>query len=71
MVRNAGAALMTFLGNLDPILTAGAREGLSGHAFAHSMGNLVLESAIENWFLNGNGGDLMFELAILAAGDSR
>jgi hypothetical protein len=55
---------------LRQIFHLSACPNLADH-LSHSMGNLVLESAIENWFLNGNGGDLMFELAILAAGDSR
>jgi esterase/lipase superfamily enzyme len=33
------------------------------------MGNLALESAVENWFLHGNGNAPLFNVAILAAGD--
>ena len=33
------------------------------------MGNLALEFAVESWFAHGNGKDVMFDQAILAAGD--
>ena len=36
---------------------------------AHSMGNLALESAVENWCLHGNGNAELFNVSILAAGD--
>jgi esterase/lipase superfamily enzyme len=71
MARNSGVALMTFLANLDPILTAARDNGRRATLLAHSMGNLALESALENWFLNGNGDDMMFDLAVLAAADCR
>ena len=71
MARHSGAGLMTFLANLDPILAAARAKGRKATLLAHSMGNLALESAVENWFLNGNGDDMMFDLAVLAAGDCR
>ena len=33
------------------------------------MGNFALESAVENWFLHGNGADKVFNLTLLAAAD--
>jgi esterase/lipase superfamily enzyme len=69
MARNSGAALMSFLANLSPILSAARSRGRRVTLLAHSMGNLALESAMENWFLNGNGDDMMFNLAVSAAGD--
>jgi esterase/lipase superfamily enzyme len=69
MARNSGIHLMTFLANLEPILTAARANGCSTFLLAHSMGNLALESAVENWFLHGNGRGQLFDLALLAAGD--
>jgi esterase/lipase superfamily enzyme len=71
MARNSGAALMTFFANLSPIIAAARAKGRRATLLTHSMGNLALEAALENWFLNGNGDDMMFDLAVLAAGDCR
>jgi esterase/lipase superfamily enzyme len=71
MARNSGLALMAFLANLDPILLAAHEKGYRATLLAHSMGNLALEYGVEDWFLHGNGDDLMFDLAALAAGDCR
>ena len=71
MARNSGLAGMNFLANLGPILTAARANGRRTTLLAHSMGNLVLEAAVESWFLNANGDDLMFDLAILAAADCK
>jgi esterase/lipase superfamily enzyme len=71
MAGNSGPALMAFLANLSPILEAARAKGRRATLLAHSMGNLALESALESWFLNGNGDDLMFDLGILAAADCR
>jgi esterase/lipase superfamily enzyme len=71
MARNSGLALMSFLANLDPILRAAHEKGCRVTLLAHSMGNLALQSAVENWFLSGNGEDIIFDLTILAAGDCR
>ncbi len=69
MARLAGIHLMTFFAALDPILTKARAAGFRTFLLAHSMGNLALESAVENWFLHGNGEDHLFDLAVLAAGD--
>lgn len=69
MARNSGLALMSFLANLEPILTAARANGRRCVLLAHSMGHIALQSAVENWFLNGNGDARMFDVAILAAGD--
>jgi esterase/lipase superfamily enzyme len=71
MAEMSGPHLMSFIANLDPII-AQARAGTPGIKtilLAHSMGNLALQSAVENWFLNGNGDDPLFDHVILAAGD--
>jgi esterase/lipase superfamily enzyme len=69
MARNSGLHLMAFFANLGPILLAARARGNRTTLLAHSMGNLALQSAVENWFLHGNGDDVMFDLAVLAAGD--
>jgi esterase/lipase superfamily enzyme len=67
--RHSGLHLMAFLANLEPIIKAVHQSGHRAILLAHSMGNLALESAVDNWFLHGNGQDIMFDQAILAAGD--
>ena len=69
MARSAGIHLMTFFANLEPVLKAARAAGFRTFLLAHSMGNLALESAVENWFLHGNGDAHLFDLAVLAAGD--
>jgi esterase/lipase superfamily enzyme len=71
MAKNSGIHLMAFLANLSPLLTAARAAGQRATLLAHSMGNLALESGVENWFLHGNGDDPMLDLAVLAAGDCR
>ena len=66
MARNSGLHLMTFLANLEPILTAARATGRRSVLLAHSMGNLALQAAVENWFLNGNG-----DAGIVRCGDTR
>ncbi len=67
--RQSGFHLMSFLANLEPILTAARANGQRTFLLAHSMGNLALQSAAENWFLHGNGAASLFDCAALAAGD--
>ncbi len=69
MARLSGVHLMTFLANLQPILLAARANGCRTFLLAHSMGALALQSAVENWFLHGNGDALLFDSAELAAGD--
>ena len=66
---NSGIHLMTFFAVLEPLLRAARANGLRTYLLAHSMGNLALESACENWFLHGNGNATLFDAAALAAGD--
>jgi esterase/lipase superfamily enzyme len=68
MARNSGIHLMSFLAALTPIFRANGRRST---LLAHSMGNLALESAVENWFLHGNAADKMFNVTLLAAADCR
>jgi esterase/lipase superfamily enzyme len=67
--RASGYHLMTFLANLQPILKTARDNGRRTMLLAHSMGNLALQSAVENWFLHGNGPASMFNAAALCAGD--
>jgi esterase/lipase superfamily enzyme len=68
---NSGLALMAFIANLQPLLDSARKKGSRVTLLAHSMGNLALESAVQNWFRAGNGDAKMFDLAILAAADCR
>lgn len=71
MAEQSGLHLMSFFANLEPIIrrARASRQGLRVTLLAHSMGNLALQSAVESWFMHGNGSDVMFDQAILAAGD--
>lgn len=71
MARNSGFALMSFFARLHPILQEARANGAFSTLLAHSMGNLALEAGVESWFLNGNGSGIIFDLAVLAAGDCR
>jgi hypothetical protein len=46
-----------------------AANGWRTYLRAPSMGNLALESAVENWFLHGHGNAELFNVSIFAAGD--
>ena len=69
MARLSGVHLMTLFANLEPILRTARANNRRTFLLAHSMGNLALQSAVENWFLHGNGNAQLFDQAILAAGD--
>lgn len=69
MARASGLHLMRFFAQLEPILRRARATGCRSYLLAHSMGNLALESAVENWFLHGNGHAELFDVSILAAGD--
>src|SRR5262249_31343375 len=68
MARHSGIHLMAFLQILSPILRANGRRST---LLAHSMGNLALESGVENWFLHGNQANRMFNVTLMAAADCR
>ena len=55
MARLSGIHLMTFFAGLEPILRTARANKRSTFLLAHSMGDLALESAVENWFLHGTG----------------
>jgi esterase/lipase superfamily enzyme len=69
MARNSGIHLMSFLAQIEPLLRTARANGSRAYLLAHSMGNLALQSAVENWFLHGNGNAELFNVAILASGD--
>ncbi len=69
--RLSGIHLMTFFAGLKPIIQAARANQRRVFLLAHSMGNLALESGIENWFLHNQGDTELFDGAILAAGDCR
>ena len=71
MARSSGLGLMSFLANLEPLIGAARARGARVTLLAHSMGNLTLQSGVENWFLHGNGEAIIFDLTILAAADTR
>ena len=69
MAGASGIHLMSFLKNLEPILTAVHANERKTFLLAHSMGNLALVNTLQNWFLHGNGNAYLFDLAVLAAAD--
>lgn len=69
MATLSGVHLMSFFAQIEPLLRAARANGCRTYLLAHSMGNLALQSAVENWFLHGNGNAELFNVAILAAGD--
>lgn len=69
MARSSGLHLMAALASLRPILAQAQSSGARCFLLAHSMGNLVLQNAVENWFLHGNEAARLFDLSTLAAGD--
>jgi esterase/lipase superfamily enzyme len=69
MARNSGLHLMAFFTALQPLLATARAAGRRVTVLAHSMGNLALQAAVENWFLHGNGDVALFDRAVLAAGD--
>ena len=69
MAKLSGIHLMTFFAQLEPLLRQARANGYRSYLLAHSMGNLALESAVENWFLHNNGNAELFNVGILAAGD--
>jgi esterase/lipase superfamily enzyme len=71
MARLSGIHLMAFFANLERFLIAARAARRRTFLLAHSMGHLALQSAVENWFLHGNGRAELFDQAILAAGDCR
>jgi esterase/lipase superfamily enzyme len=69
MARLSGMHLMSFFAQLEPLLRTARANACRTYLLAHSMGNLALQSAAENWFLHGNGNAALFDVSILAAGD--
>jgi esterase/lipase superfamily enzyme len=69
MARHSGVHLMSFFAQIEPLLRMARANGRRAYLLAHSMGNLALSSAVENWFLHGNGNAPLFDVSILAAGD--
>ena len=69
MARSSGLHLMAALSRLRPILAQARDAGARCFLLAHSMGNLALQSAVENWFLHGNDAVPVFDLSLLAAAD--
>jgi esterase/lipase superfamily enzyme len=69
MATLSGVHLMSFFAQIEPLLRMAQANGCRTYFLAHGMGNLTLESAVENWFLHGNGSAELFNLGILAASD--
>jgi len=69
MAALSGLHLMSFFAQIEPLLRTARANGCRTYLLAHSMGNLALDSAVENWFLHGNGNAELFNVSILAAGD--
>jgi esterase/lipase superfamily enzyme len=69
MAALSGVHLMSFFAQIESRLRAARANGCRTYLLAHSMGNLALQSAVENWFLHDNGNAELFDVSILAAGD--
>jgi esterase/lipase superfamily enzyme len=69
MALLSGVHLMSFLAQVEPLLRTARASGCRTYLLAHSMGNLALQSAVENWFLHGNGNAELFNVGVLAAAD--
>jgi esterase/lipase superfamily enzyme len=69
MATLSGVHLMSFFAQVEPLLRTARANGCRTYLLAHSMGNLALESAVENWFLHGNGNAELFNVSLLAAAD--
>jgi esterase/lipase superfamily enzyme len=69
MAGQSGLHLSSFLANLEPLIGHARSRGSRAFLLAHSMGNWALQAAIESWFAHGNGDALLFDEALLAAGD--
>ena len=69
MATLSGVHLMSFFAQIEPLLRMARANGCRTYLLAHSMGNLALQSAVENWFLHGNGNAELFNVSILAAAD--
>jgi len=69
MAGQSGIHTMSFLANLEPIVTAARAGGSRVFLLAHSMGNWALQAGIESWFSHGNGDAHLFDEVLLAAAD--
>lgn len=67
----SGVHAMDFLSRLQPLLDKAAATGARRVLLCHSMGNWVLQAAVESWFRHGQGAATLFDEAILAAADER
>lgn len=61
--------VMSFLANLKPIVDQVHAQGRRVFLLVHSMGNWVLQAAVESWFSHGNGAAALFDEVFLAAAD--
>jgi esterase/lipase superfamily enzyme len=69
MATLSGVHLMSFFAQIEPLLRTARANGCRTYLLADSMGNLAFQSAVENWFLHGNGNAELFNVSILAAAD--
>jgi hypothetical protein len=62
MATLSGVHLMSFFAQIEPLLRMARANGCRTYLLAHSMGILALQSAVENWFLYGNGNAELFNV---------
>lgn len=67
----SGVHIMSFFANLEPIIKSARAKGLRVFLLSHSMGHWALQSAVESWFVHGNGAVQLFDETFLAAADER
>ncbi len=65
----SGLHLMSFLANLEPIVTSARGQGKSRVPAGAQHGQLALQAAVESWFGHGNGDAFLFDEIVLAAAD--
>jgi esterase/lipase superfamily enzyme len=67
----SGFHIASFLSNIDALQRTFRAANLDGKVFllAHSMGNWALQAAVQSWFDERTGNDIMFDDVFLAAAD--
>jgi esterase/lipase superfamily enzyme len=68
--RSSGRDFARTLDRLAPLFAKVRAKGRKVHLLVHSMGHVVLQAALANWHISGQSPGLVFDEAVLAAGDA-